>query len=128
MTASSPAFRMEQDAGTLILVPAGEQVGFRLLTVQKETEEILRRLQDAHLRSVLVDAGETEYLSSTVIGALIQIWETLRERGGRFALCNLSDDALSVIVAMRLDTRWRHFNSREEALQALQKSDTEKED
>jgi len=119
MVESSEVFQTESDGSTLIVIPAGEQIGFRLSQVQHETDEIVRRLSDESLCNVVIDAGETDYLSSTTIGALIQIWETVREAGGHFVLCNLSDDAMSTIVAMRLDTRWPSYTSREEALEAI---------
>ena len=59
------------------------------------------------------------FLASRVIGSFIQIWERTLERGGRFVLCNLSDDALQGLIVTRLDTRWPTYATRKEALAAI---------
>lgn len=119
MSDSQSVFRTEQHGSTLIVIPTDEHIGFRLKQIQDEADEIAGQVNAGEIKDVVVDASETPYLSSTVIGAFITIWDVLMEKGGKLALCNLTDDAMAAIVATRLDTKWSCVGTREEALQSL---------
>lgn len=119
MSTSTPAFHVEAQATTLVVTPTGDHAGFRLSRIQEQTEQILETIRHDGIRNVLVDAAQTSYLSSSIIGAMIQMWEAVSPTGGRLAVCGLSDDAMEALVATRLDTRWPSFETRAEALAAL---------
>jgi anti-anti-sigma factor len=119
MHRSTPVFNVETQGGTLVVTPTGDQVGFRLARIQEQTEQILESIQRDQIRNVVVDAAQASYLSSSIIGALIQMWEAVSAAGGRLAVCGLNDDAMEALVATRLDTRWPSFPTRAKALAAL---------
>ena len=119
MSDSEQVFQIEEEGRSLILVPSGDHVGFPLAEMQSEAVMISQRLGETTLQNVIVDAGQTKYLSSSIIGALIQIWETVEEKGGRLVICNLTDDAMLALSATRLDTKWTCYDSRAEALAAV---------
>lgn len=119
MTPNQPLFLAEIVDDTLILVPAGSHIGYRLSRVEQETDRILAKLAESGVANVLVDAGQLEYLGTAVIGALVRVWEAMRERSGQFVLCNLSDDVLTALIVTNLDTRWPHFATRDAALATL---------
>jgi anti-anti-sigma factor len=112
-------FRTESADGAIVVVPTGEHIGFEMMEVQREAREIAEALESGEGPNVVVDACETAYLSSTVIGALIRVWEAAEKQGGKVLLCNLNDDAMAAIIATRLDTRWPSFPTRAEALASL---------
>lgn len=111
-------FRTEQSGDAMIVVLSGEHIGFRLAQIEDETDLVVAGIKGDEIRRVVVDAGEADYLSSALIGALVRIWDAVTANGGSFALCNLSDDALMALIVTNLDTRWPHFDSRESALLA----------
>jgi len=113
-------FRVERSDDALVVIPTGEHIGFQMNQVQHETDSIVADVKSSVLNGVIFDAGETTYLSSTIIGAMIRLWEAATEIGAKFVVCNLGDDAMSAIVATRLDTKWPSFESRGEALKSLQ--------
>ena len=119
MSTSTPVFQVEALGATLVVAPTGDHVGFRLARIQEQTEQILETIQRDAIRNIVVDASQSSYLSSSVIGAFIQMWEAVSATGGRLAICGLNDDAMEALVATRLDTRWPSFATREEALSAL---------
>lgn len=121
--ADSQVFGIEQSGRTLVVIPAGEHIGFKMKQVQNEADALVARIREEGIRHVVVDASKTAYFSSIIIGALIQLWEAVTAAGGKFALCHLNDDALSALVAMRLDTKWPHYDTRAEALEALRKEE-----
>ncbi len=119
MHRSTPVFNVETHGGTLVVTPTGDQVGFRLARIQEQTDQILKSIERDQIRNVVVDATQSSYLSSSIIGAMIQMWEAVSAAGGRLAVCGLTDDAMEALVATRLDTRWPSFSTRAEALAAL---------
>jgi anti-anti-sigma factor len=119
MPHNSPVFNVDTHGGTLVVTPTGDQVGFRLARIQEQTDQILEAIRRDHIRNVVVDAAQSSYLSSSIIGALIQMWEAVSAAGGRLAVCGLTDDAMEALVATRLDTRWPSFPTRAEALAEL---------
>jgi anti-anti-sigma factor len=119
MLRNTPVFDVELHGATLVVTPTGDQVGFRLARIQDQTDQILESIQRDHIHNVVVDAARSSYLSSSIIGALIQMWEAVSAGGGRLAVCGLTDDAMEALVATRLDTRWPSFPTRAEALAEL---------
>ena len=112
-------FHVERTANALIIVPSGDLVGFQQHEIQKETDGLVSDIQAAVIKGVIFDGGESSYLSSSIIGAMIRIWEATTDQGGKFVTCNLSDDAMSAVVATRLDTKWPTYDTRAKALKAL---------
>ncbi len=119
MSADEHVFRIEESEKALIVIPTGDHIGFRLGRIQDETQGLIERFNAAGLRHIVVDASETVILSSSVIGAMIEMWEAATGNGGKFVICGLSDDALQALVTTRLDTRWPHYATRDDALAAL---------
>jgi anti-anti-sigma factor len=119
MSDSDRVFETEFADGVLVVIPVDQHIGFRERQLQEQTNRVMQAIEQENVRSVVVDAANLPFLASRVIGAFIQIWETTRERGGRFVLCNLSDDALQGLIVTRLDTRWPTYASRNEALAAV---------
>jgi anti-anti-sigma regulatory factor len=117
--APQTVFRVERTDDALIVIPTGDHVGFQMNQIKKETDSLVEDVKSSVIDGVVFDAGETSYLSSTIIGAMIRLWEAATENGAKFVLCNLSDDAMSAIVATRLDTKWPSFETRAAALKAL---------
>jgi anti-anti-sigma factor len=109
-------FRTEQSGDTLMVVPSGSHAGYRLPQIEDETDLIVAGIKGDEIARVVVDAGETDYLSSALIGALVRIWDAVNDNNGEFALCNLSDDAMLALIVTNLDTRWPHFDSLSDAL------------
>jgi anti-anti-sigma factor len=119
MPSHTPVFVVESRGATLVVTPTGDQVGFRLARIQEQTDQVLKTIERDRIRNVVVDAAQSSYLSSSIIGAMIQMWEAVSAAGGRLAVCGLTDDAMEALVATRLDTRWPSFPTRAEALAGL---------
>lgn len=119
MSESDNVFITEQVADILVVTPTGPEIGFQLSKLDKQAREIAEGIDGEQVRHVVFDADHGEFISSSVIGAMIQMWEAAKNNGGRFVICNFSDDALAALVAMRLDTKWPRYESRDDAVQAL---------
>lgn len=110
-------FQTEAHGNVLVIIPVDQQSGLRNLSrLQEQTDQIAGSIEQGDVVSVLVDAENLPFLPSRLISAFIQLWEASLEHGGRFAICNLSDEAMQSLIVTRLDTRWPTFDSREAAL------------
>jgi len=68
---------------------------------------------------IVVDFSKTSLIGSTFLELLVRTWKRLSERGGRMALCGLNPFCADVFRVTRLETLWRSYPTREEAVKAL---------
>lgn len=104
---------------TLVVIPRGDAAGFNPTAVNSELATITELAQTPPVKHLVIDFGEANYFGSIVIGALIQLAQAVRNRGGRVALCNLSEDMQQVIRLMKLESMWEFFSTRNAALKAI---------
>jgi anti-sigma B factor antagonist len=67
-------------------------------------------------RRILVDFTETGYVDSSGLGALVSLNKRLREVGGELRLAALNEDMRTLFELTRLDTLFRLYATRAEAL------------
>jgi len=67
-------------------------------------------------RRVLVDFTETGYVDSSGLGALVSLNKRLREVGGEMRLTALNEDMRTLFELTRLDTLFKLYASRADAL------------
>ena len=69
---------------------------------------------------VVLDLSQTRFFGSSFIEILFRLWTQLQARpGGNFAMCGLTPHCLDVLKITHLDTLWRLFPNREEAVRSL---------
>ena len=71
---------------------------------------------------VVLDLSHTNYIGSQFIRLLLQIWNGLRRRGGLLVLCGVHDFCAEVLRAMQLDHLWPSCDTKQQALEYLQKT------
>ena len=76
---------------------------------------VAERLEQGDRRFVL-DFGETGYIDSSWLGALVTIAKQVRERGGDLRLGGLNDDLRQLFELTKLDTLFSISPSASEAL------------
>jgi anti-anti-sigma factor len=118
-TKSIKYFAMER-AGSVLVVVLGQSLdslgGSELLA---ERTLLLEEIRDPAIEAVVFDFANVEYFGSLVLDTLCQVWKHLRERGGKMALCSLSEAGDKVLRTSRLDALWHPHSSRLSALTAL---------
>lgn len=84
-------------------------------------EELLIEIAgEANPPLVVLDLSHTRFFGSSFIEVLFRLWTRLQGRpGGTFAICGLTPHCLDVLKITHLDTLWRLFPTREEAVHAL---------
>jgi len=102
-----------ETAGDVVVVAVVGQlvVGNRQEFKQSVLDEVERGA-----RRILVDFSETGYVDSSGLGALVSLNKRLREAGGELRLAALNEDMRTLFELTRLDTLFRLYASRAEAL------------
>jgi anti-anti-sigma factor len=117
--ARSRIFSTERQGDTLILVLPGTDITFADEEVLTEVDEVLYRLRESGAKNLVVDFGQTAYFGSIILGSVLKLGTRLRDSGGGFALCNLSESGHEMLRIARFDTLWPIYDTRAEALHAL---------
>ena len=105
-------FQIETAGDVVVVAVVGQLVvGNRQEFKQSVLDEVERGA-----RRILVDFSETGYVDSSGLGALVSLNKRLREAGGELRLAALNEDMRTLFELTRLDTLFRLYASRAEAL------------
>jgi anti-sigma B factor antagonist len=105
------AFEIERDADLLIVAVDGQLV----VGNRQEFKQLLLDEVDRGARRVVVDftgAG----IDSSGLGALVSLGKRVREQGGELRLASLNEDLRTLFELTRLDTLFRLYATRDDAL------------
>jgi anti-sigma B factor antagonist len=86
---------------------------------QKVKDVLLQGVSDTQ-PCVLVDLSHVTFFGSSFIEVLFRLWDRTQKRQGQFAICGLSPYCAEVLAITNLDTLWRIYPTRAEALRDLQ--------
>lgn len=107
----------------LILTPKVNLNVFELELAQNECSAIRHRLlREPRIRHVIVDCDASEYFCADATDFLVQLWETVRARGGGLTLCNLGKTELNLVEAFGLSKVWAIEKDLECALKNAQEN------
>lgn len=105
-------FQIEAAGDVVVVAVVGQLVvGNRQEFKQSVLDEVERGA-----RRILVDFSETGYVDSSGLGALVSLNKRLRDAGGELRLAALNEDMRTLFELTRLDTLFRLYASRAEAL------------
>ncbi|HET6426330.1 MAG TPA: STAS domain-containing protein [Planctomycetaceae bacterium] len=106
---------------TLVVSPRGDAAGFNPKTVHHEMATVTELAQSPGVQHLIIDFAGANYFGSIVLGGLVQLTQTVKNRGGRAAICNASGDMQDILRIMKLDGLWEHFPDRRVALRRVAK-------
>ncbi len=95
---------------------AGSLVGEEMVY---ELTALLDQFEKSDLNSAVVDLRNSPYFGTSMLQVMTAIWKRVRARGGKMAVCGLSDTGLEILQVTRFDTLWPICTSQEEALKAV---------
>lgn len=106
---------------TLVVSPRGDAAGFNPKTVHHEMATVTELAQSPGVQHLVIDFSGANYFGSIVLGGLVQLTQTVKNRGGRVAICNASQDMQDILRIMKLDTLWELFPDQRAALRRIAK-------
>lgn len=114
-----PVFTREVQGATIVLVPRAALGNLNEAEIVRETQDLLQVINNSGPTRILIDLNHGDYMGSAFVGAIVRLWKRVGERGGRLAMCNLSDKAYQILRVTKLHAMWPIYATRDEALQAI---------
>ena len=112
-------FGRETFGSTLVLNPLIHLGSLNEPEIAVETQDVLDFLTRSASANLVIDLANGDYLGTSMLGAFVKLWKRVSQRGGRLALCNVSDSVAQVLRMTKLQTVWPIYPSREQALIAI---------
>ena len=114
-------FDIERQDDTIILTPMKNLNELEFQRIEGGAGTILRLLDDAHVKNVVMDFHKMDYFASTALSFFLKIWKRVMKNEGHMALCNVSEHEKQVLKVTMVDSLWPICASREEAIRAVKK-------
>ena len=119
MAAASDAFRVELAGGTIVISPVGD-INTLSADLVAEAAEMMTVLIESHESPMLViDLNNVPSCSSVFMSFLLRCHKAVKARGGEMVLSGASQMVRELLSLTRLDTVWAVYQTREEALDAV---------
>ncbi len=104
---------------TLVLNPLIHLGNLNEPEISVETQDLLDFLNRSASANLVIDLAHGDYLGTSMLGAFVKLWKRVSQRGGRLALCNVSESVIQVLRVTKLQTVWPIYSSREQAVAAV---------
>ena len=120
MTAMNDTFQLEYHGNTVVIVPAKNAEDMRWDLIEQAAEIVLAPIREMEVPMVIFDLSEVEYVDSVFLSLFLRCHKLVKSRGGELVLCGASKMARELLRVTALDTLWAIYDSRDEALSALE--------
>lgn len=116
---SEPARLAVQMVGDVTVVEFLDRLIWEMLQVEEIDKELTRLVAEKGCRRVVLDFTGVEMISSSTLGILIRLKQTLEDVQGRLVIAGLREELMRIFKITRLEQRFEFSTSREAALAAL---------
>ena len=114
------SFSLNWHGNCLVVVPASTIESMSWDVIEPAAEMVLAPIREAEVRMVVFDLSEVSYFGSVFLALLLRCHKMVKSHGGELVLCGPSKMASELLQITNLDTIWAIYDTREEALGALQ--------
>ena len=114
-------FARESHGNTLVLNPIMHLGSLHEPEIVHETQDLLDFINKSNPipTNLVIDLARGDYLGTAMLGAVVKLWKRVSQRGGRLALCNVSDNVTQVLRVTKLHAIWPIYGTRDQALAAI---------
>lgn len=112
-------YKLEEIKDGLILTVESLNNEYKLSPIYSAIEDLI--FEDVH--SVVVDLTKVDYINSVGLSFLIKVLTLSRNHGGDVYVVNVSEKIQNLLILTRLKSFFSIFNSKEDAIRALNERD-----
>jgi len=112
-------FRFEWHGNTLVITPASNVEQMRWDLIEQAADIVMTPIAEQQAPIVIFDLGEVNYFGSVFLALLLRCHKYVRSRGGEMVLCGTSPGAAELLRITALDTLWALYDTRDDALAAV---------
>lgn len=112
-------FQLSFHGNAVVITPAANVESMKWDLIEPSADIVMTPLQELDPPMVVFDLGDVTYFGSVFLALLLRCHKHVKSRGGELVLCGASRMALELLRVTALDTLWAIYDTREEALDAL---------
>ncbi|MFN0053478.1 MAG: STAS domain-containing protein [Planctomycetales bacterium] len=116
---TGPVFNREWHGGAIVLSPHASLGDLNENQIKDETAQLLELINHSGPVLFVIDLQTGDYFGSAFLGAIVRIWKRVAQRGGRLALCHVSENIIQILRVTKLHTTWPIYATRAEALRGI---------
>lgn len=112
-------FRLEWHGNSVVITPASNVESMSWELIEQAAEIVMEPLKQHESPMVVFDLSEVSYFGSVFLALLLRCHTAVKSRGGELVICGASKMARELLKITALDTLWAIYNTRDEALEAV---------
>jgi anti-sigma B factor antagonist len=116
---SGDDFRIEWHGDTMVITPASNVESMNWELIEQAADIVMAPLKKRQSTMVVVDLSEVNYFGSVFLALLLRCHTAVKSRGGELVICGASKMARELLKITALDTLWAIYDTKEEALDAV---------
>ena len=120
MVESDEHFQIEWHGNTVVIAPSGDVESMNWDLIDQAAQIVMSPLRSREAPMVVFDVSDLSYFGSVFLALLLRCHKLIKSRGGELVLCGASKMAEELLRITALDTLWAIYDTREEALQAVE--------
>ncbi len=114
------AFTIERHGDLTVITATEELERIEFGLEELVSELILKPLRRQENPSIVFDLSRVEYFGSMFLALLIRCWKLALSQGGTMALSGVNERSRELLRITALDIVWPIYQSKREAIEALQ--------
>lgn len=112
-------FQLEWHGDVVIITPASNIESLSWELIEQAATMIMSPLKQQEVPLVVIDLSQVNYFGSIFLALLLRCHKFVKTRQGELILCGASKNARELLKITALDTIWAIYDTRTEALEAL---------
>jgi anti-sigma B factor antagonist len=120
VTETGEYFEIEWHGNTVVISPSGDVESMSWDLIEQAAAIVMSPLRSREAPMVVFDVTDLSYFGSVFLALLLRCHKLIRSRGGELVLCGASTMAAELLRITALDTLWAIYETREEALRAVE--------
>ena len=113
------SFEIEWHGSVVVVIPAKSVESLNWDLVEQAADVVMEPLATCEVPMVIVDLKDVGYFGSVFLALLLRCHKFLKRRGGELVLCGANEMARELLKITALDTIWAIYDTRKEAMQAI---------
>ncbi len=118
--ANTEDFQLEYHGNTVVIIPASNIESMKWDLIEPSAELVMTPLKNLEVPMVVFDLSDVGYFGSVFLALLLRCHKFVKSRGGELVICGASKMAQELMRVTALDTLWAIYESREDALDAVE--------
>lgn len=119
MAEKNDDFQLEWHGNTVVITPANNVESMNWELIEPAAEIVMEPIRSLTSPMVVMDLSQVSYFGSVFVALLLQCQKAVKARGGELVIAGASKMARELLKITALDTLWAIYDTRDEALKAV---------